>query len=295
MSQHGGHSLGPRSRHPRRLEGSAHIWAAALRHPRRAGAARWLDRRMDLATPPQAPRPARHRPRRNHASELAAAEQVEPRARHPLRDRFAALRSGATPRLRSRQSRPPPSRGPSSPARCSSPPPATCNTERRSPRRPAPTTTPPYPTACNESSRSPRTASTGGPRRSNSSAPSSSTSARSPPTRTTLGIAQERHWIWAPDLLGSICFLVASWLAFAEAAAGGHGLRHRSLGWWISAINLLGSIAFGASAIGARYLRTTGEIANLSLANLGTFAGAVCFLIGAALLPVESARRNATA
>lgn len=114
-------------------------------------------------------------------------------------------------------------------------------------------------------------------------------------TRTTLGIARERHWIWAPDLLGSICFLVASWLAFAEAGAGGHGLRHRSLGWWISAINLLGSIAFGASAIGARYLRTTGEIANLSLANLGTFAGAVCFLIGAALLPVESARRNATA
>ncbi|MBI2706605.1 MAG: hypothetical protein HYX32_15130 [Actinobacteria bacterium] len=47
------------------------------------------------------------------------------------------------------------------------------------------------------------------------------------------------------------------------------------------------------SAIAARYLRTTGEPANIALVNLGTFLGAVCFFVGAALLPVESAQRAA--
>ena len=52
----------------------------------------------------------------------------------------------------------------------------------------------------------------------------------------------------------------------------------------------MGSIAFGASAIAARYLHSTGEIANITLVNLGTFLGAICFFVGAALLPVESSR-----
>ena len=53
---------------------------------------------------------------------------------------------------------------------------------------------------------------------------------------------------------------------------------------------MAGSVAFGAAAIAARYLHTTGEIANITLVNVGTFVGALCFLAGAVLLPVESAR-----
>jgi hypothetical protein len=109
-------------------------------------------------------------------------------------------------------------------------------------------------------------------------------------TRTSLTVIQERRWIWAPDVVGSACFLLSSWGAFVEAGAGDHGIRHRSTGWWISALNLVGSIAFGASAIAARYLHSTGEIANITLVNLGTFVGGVCFFAGAALLPVESSR-----
>ena len=112
-------------------------------------------------------------------------------------------------------------------------------------------------------------------------------------TRTSLTVIQERRWIWVPDVVGSICFLVASWLAYGEAAAGGHGVRGRGVGWWICWLNLAGSVAFGLAAVGARYLRATGEIANIALVNLGTFAGAVCFFLGAALLPVESARESA--
>ena len=109
-------------------------------------------------------------------------------------------------------------------------------------------------------------------------------------TRTGLSVIEERRWIWAPDVIGSICFLAASWLAFVEARAGERGWRDRGTGWWIAAINLLGSIAFGVAAVGARYLRSTGDLANLALVNGGTFIGAVCFFVGAALLPVESSR-----
>lgn len=108
-------------------------------------------------------------------------------------------------------------------------------------------------------------------------------------TRGDLSLQQERHLIWAPDIGGSVCFLIASWLAFSEVAAKKWWKPQRDLGWIISAANMIGSVAFGASAIGARYLRGSGDMANLALVNAGTFIGAICFLIGALLLPVESA------
>jgi hypothetical protein len=109
-------------------------------------------------------------------------------------------------------------------------------------------------------------------------------------TRSDLSGDQERHLIWAPDVGGSICFLVASWLAYSEVNRGIWPRSDRSIGWRIAALNLGGSIAFGAAAIGARYVGSTGEPANVALVNLGTFVGAVCFLLGAGLLPVESAK-----
>ena len=43
------------------------------------------------------------------------------------------------------------------------------------------------------------------------------------------------------------------------------------------------------SAIAALVLPTTGEMVNLAIVNLGTFVGAVCFLVGGYLLwpPIE--------
>jgi hypothetical protein len=111
-------------------------------------------------------------------------------------------------------------------------------------------------------------------------------------TRADLTVAQERHLVWAPDVGGSICFLVASWLAYAEVNRGVLPRSDRSVGWSIAALNLLGSVAFGVAAVAARYLRSTDQLANLPLVNLGTFLGAVCFLVGAVLLPVESARER---
>ncbi len=59
-------------------------------------------------------------------------------------------------------------------------------------------------------------------------------------TRADLTLAQERHLIWAPDVLGSVAFLVASWFAYSEVNRGILPRSDRSTGWRISALNLLG-------------------------------------------------------
>jgi predicted membrane protein len=114
-------------------------------------------------------------------------------------------------------------------------------------------------------------------------------------TLDTLSANQEVRLIWAPDVVGSVCFLVASWLAYAEVNRGVLPRPDRSTGWRISALNMAGSITFGVAAVASRFVGPDGEVANLTLTNLGTFVGALCFFFGAALLPVESARDRATA
>jgi hypothetical protein len=98
--------------------------------------------------------------------------------------------------------------------------------------------------------------------------------------------AAHRH-VWRPDAVGSICFLVASLLAWFEACHGWAAWRPRSWSWWITLLNLLGSIAFGVSAVAGYISPVTGELRNAERANLGTFVGAVCFLAGALLLLPE--------
>jgi hypothetical protein len=90
--------------------------------------------------------------------------------------------------------------------------------------------------------------------------------------------------VWTPDAVGSICFLVASELAFAEAGHAWLSWRPRSRDWQIAAINLLGSIFFGISAIAGWVQPTTGDLLDAALDTSGTLWGAVCFLIGAVLL-----------
>ena len=121
-------------------------------------------------------------------------------------------------------------------------------------------------------------------------------------TRAVATVQQQRRLIWSPDLAGSVCFLLASAAAWTIVSRSARAARDRDTTHrqivrrpprLIAGLNLAGSVAFGAAAIGARYLRTDGEIANIELVNLGTFLGAVCFFVGAALLPVDSARSAA--
>jgi hypothetical protein len=96
--------------------------------------------------------------------------------------------------------------------------------------------------------------------------------------------------VWTPDVFGSICFLVASELAYAEVCHRWVCLRARSLSWRIVSVNLVGSIAFGVSAVTSLIEPSTQEPVSAAIANAGTAAGALCFLVGAIMLPLEAAR-----
>jgi hypothetical protein len=99
--------------------------------------------------------------------------------------------------------------------------------------------------------------------------------------------------VWAPDIFGSIAFLLSSQLAFAEVCHRWFCLRRRTLSWWVVAVNLAGSVAFGVSAVSSLVMPGSGQAVNLALANGGTWVGAVMFLLGAVLLvPETSAHRR---
>jgi hypothetical protein len=96
-----------------------------------------------------------------------------------------------------------------------------------------------------------------------------------------------RHHVWRPDAVGSVCFLIASALAWCEVCHGWGTWSPGNIAWWITALNLVGSVAFGCSAVASYIVPATGAIWNVELSNLGTFVGALCFLAGALLLLPE--------
>jgi hypothetical protein len=95
------------------------------------------------------------------------------------------------------------------------------------------------------------------------------------------------HHVWRPDAIGSICFLVASALAWLEVCHGWVAWRPREWSWWITLVNLSGSVAFGVSAVAAYVNPQSGQLRNADLSALGTLVGAVCFFVGALLLLPE--------
>ena len=95
--------------------------------------------------------------------------------------------------------------------------------------------------------------------------------------------------VWAPDIFGSICFLVSSELAYAEVCHRWVCLCLRSLSWRIVAVNLVGSIAFGVSAVTSLIEPSTSEPVSAAIANAGTAIGALCFLAGGIMLLPEAA------
>ena len=102
-----------------------------------------------------------------------------------------------------------------------------------------------------------------------------------------LSVNQIDRLVWTPDVYGSACFLIASGLAWIEVCRSFLCWRSHEFSWWITALNLTGSVAFGISAAAAFVVPTAGSPINITLVNLGTFVGALCFLVGAVLLLPE--------
>jgi hypothetical protein len=92
--------------------------------------------------------------------------------------------------------------------------------------------------------------------------------------------------VWRPDAIGSLCFLVASALAFADAGHRWWSWRPGQRDWHITALNMWGSVFFALSALGA-HVDPAGSMTNVRLANLGTLLGALCFLVGSLLMLPE--------
>jgi len=94
---------------------------------------------------------------------------------------------------------------------------------------------------------------------------------------------QSDSWIWFPDILGCICFLLSGHLAMLEVGGGHVGVHVRAIGWWVVAVNQLGSVLFFLAGLAAFVRPATSAALDAGLVNWGTFAGAVCFAIGGAV------------
>ena len=91
---------------------------------------------------------------------------------------------------------------------------------------------------------------------------------------------QSNGWIWLPDILGCLCFLVSGHLAMLDVGDGRIRVRADVLGWWVVAVNQLGSVLFFLAGIAAFTRPATDQAINTGLVNWGTFAGAACFTVG---------------
>ncbi|MET0999593.1 MAG: hypothetical protein ABWX73_12820 [Marmoricola sp.] len=91
---------------------------------------------------------------------------------------------------------------------------------------------------------------------------------------------QSDGWIWLPDMLGCVCFLVSGHLAMLEVGAGRVRVRPRDIAWWVVAVNQVGSILFFLAGLAAFVRPATSEAIDAGLVNWGTFAGALCFAVG---------------
>jgi hypothetical protein len=98
---------------------------------------------------------------------------------------------------------------------------------------------------------------------------------------TALTDPKYNELVWRPDWRGSICFLISGAIAYhAAPRQGGHGLlpRREGPGWWQPAVNLLGCIFFGISAVAGYLVPATGSMLDQAAANWNTALGAACFL-----------------
>ncbi len=95
---------------------------------------------------------------------------------------------------------------------------------------------------------------------------------------TGISDSDYNHLVWRPDAFGSVCFLVSGVIAYRASQRHGWLPVREGDGWWQPAVNLLGCIFFGISAIAGYVVPSTGSLLDLAAANWNTTLGAACFL-----------------
>lgn len=92
----------------------------------------------------------------------------------------------------------------------------------------------------------------------------------------------EEHLVWNPNAEGSVAFLLSSALAVLILQRANQIWEPGSKDWQSTWLNMLGSIAFGISAVGA-FITRDGTSMDEAVATGGTFIGALCFFAASAL------------
>jgi hypothetical protein len=95
---------------------------------------------------------------------------------------------------------------------------------------------------------------------------------------TAVSSSQYNRLVWRPDALGSICFLISGAIAYRASARRGWWPERAGRGWWEPAVNLLGCVFFGVSAVAGHVVPSSGSVLDLAAANFTTSLGAACFL-----------------
>ena len=95
---------------------------------------------------------------------------------------------------------------------------------------------------------------------------------------TALTSSEYNKLVWRPDWRGSICFLVSGAIGYVASPRRGWLPARGDQGWWQPAVNLLGCIFFGISAVAGFVVPSTGSMLDQAAANWNTSLGAACFL-----------------
>src|SRR5437764_2767204 len=74
---------------------------------------------------------------------------------------------------------------------------------------------------------------------------------------TAFSNPQYNRLVWRPDTLGSICFLVSGIIAYVASQRHGWLPARGPRLWWQPAVNLLGCVFFGISAVAAHVVPAT--------------------------------------
>ncbi len=103
-----------------------------------------------------------------------------------------------------------------------------------------------------------------------------------------LSPAAEDRLVWSPDMVGCALFLISGHLAMVGISGDFWRVwQRRDLGWWIIAVNQVGSILFMVSAVAAFVRPSTGDALATGIANWGTLTGALCFAVGGLMQEFE--------
>ena len=95
-------------------------------------------------------------------------------------------------------------------------------------------------------------------------------------------------------MIGSLAFLVSGVLGIVAVTVVVGLFELKSRDWQAEWINMIGCVVFGVSALGA-FISESGVTEDALLANVGTFIGALCFLVAAVLvLPRQKRTREDT-